>query len=67
MGFQSILEVKVHPNISKDPEVFFQGLNMESIRTEDRSAMWYMILAARILYAQYWKLQKNFQKLMNGY
>lgn len=45
-------------NIPKDPEMFLLGLNMERMRASDRTLIWYMITAARLLYAQNWKLQR---------
>lgn len=38
--------------------MFLLGVNMESVKVEAKTAIWYMILAARTLYVQYWKVQK---------
>lgn len=41
--------------IVKLPELYLLGLKMENIPTSDRTVLWYIILAARILYAKFWK------------
>lgn len=42
-------------NIPKTPELFLLGVNMEKIDNRDRTAIWYMTTAARLVYAEYWK------------
>lgn len=41
--------------ISKRPEVFLLGLGFRQINKTDRTLLWYMLAAARIVYAKYWK------------
>lgn len=48
----------------KLPELMFLGLKMESIDKKDRVSLRYLITAARIQYARFWK-QTNLPKLEN--
>lgn len=41
--------------INKLPALYLLGLRMEGIPTKDRTLLWYMLAAARIVYAKYWK------------
>lgn len=45
-------------NLQKNPEMFLLELNMKTINIIDRVPLRYMITAARILYAQFWKQEK---------
>lgn len=39
----------------KRPELFLLGIDLRQIRRQDRTLIWYMIVAARVVYASYWK------------
>lgn len=41
--------------INKLPELYLLGLRMEGIPKQDRTLVWYLLAAAHILYAKYWK------------
>lgn len=41
--------------ILKSPELFLLGLNLEKIDKQDRTALRYLLTAARIQYARYWR------------
>lgn len=40
------------------PELYLLGLRMFKIDKKDRTSLWYMITAARQLYAKYWEIVK---------
>lgn len=40
-------------NISKSPELILLGLKLETIDFKDRTALWYLLTAARIQYTIY--------------
>lgn len=44
--------------INKRPQLFLLGIDMKLIKEEDRTLTWYMLIAARIVLAKYWKLKK---------
>lgn len=46
-------------NLTKIPEIYILGLKMEEFKPEDRTIIWYMLAAARILLAKYWKSEKT--------
>lgn len=50
--------------IVKLPEMILLGLKLESIDQENRVSLWYLLSAARIQYASFWK-QKKIPKLEN--
>lgn len=34
------------------------GLNMEKIKVDDRAALWYLLITARIKFAKYWRQER---------
>lgn len=34
------------------------GIDLRTVEKKDRTIIWYMIAAAKIIYAKYWKLDK---------
>lgn len=39
----------------KRPELFLLGIDLQQIDKADRMIIWYMIVAACVVYAKYWK------------
>lgn len=51
---QKILKI----TIVKRPELFLLGINLEQFQKEERTAIWYMLVAAKITYARDWEMKK---------
>lgn len=58
-GFWSNLHKEVqkilHYDLPKNPENYLLGLNLNEIDVKDRVCLWYIVVAARQLYARNWK------------
>lgn len=53
----SKIQKKSKMKIYKRPELFLLGIDLRKYEM-DKTLLWYMVVAARILYAKYWKGDK---------
>lgn len=44
--------------VTKKPELFLLGIDIKQIPKPDRTLAWYILAAARIILAKYWKIDK---------
>lgn len=49
-------------NIPKAAEIFLLLLNLENIKDNDKTILWYVILVAGILYVHFWRKAELSQK-----
>lgn len=57
MIYEELLKIQ-KIKIVKLPELMLLGLKLDEINVKDRTSMWYLLTAGRILYASLWKQEE---------